>query len=168
MHTAILLGVADIAQNSLVWWAVGVRPYKDATFTGTQTWGQTTCMQGAGNDAPYTMPEWWGLQDPKPALGVNDFDINLIHLSSLASTNNAGFSVPRVYIALIDASSFPSDWLTRGGGVFKSGLQVVVSAMAAGPIAGCDGIGDVDRTLLMRMLRHRPCFDAGSSEAIGG
>ena len=99
MHTAILLGVADIAQNSLVWWAVGVRPYKDATFTGTQTWGETTCMQGAGNDAPYTMPEWWGLQDPKPALGV------------------------------------------------------VVSAMAAGPIAGCDGIGNVDRALLMRTFK---------------
>lgn len=97
--TGSAAGSASIAQNSLVWWAVGVRPYKDATFTANQTWGDTTCMQGPGNDAPYTMPEWWGLQDPKPALGV------------------------------------------------------VVSAMAAGPIAGCDGIGDVDRTLLMRTAR---------------
>ena len=48
-------------------WAVGIRPYKDATFTAPQTWSKTTCLQ---RDAPYTMPEWWGLQDPYPELGV--------------------------------------------------------------------------------------------------
>ena len=49
-------------------WAVGIRPYKDATFTGPQRWASTTCLQRDG--ASYTMPEWWGLQDPWPELGV--------------------------------------------------------------------------------------------------
>lgn len=49
-------------------WAVGIRPYKDATFTGPQQWASTTCLQRDG--ASYTMPEWWGLQDPYPELGV--------------------------------------------------------------------------------------------------
>ena len=51
--------------------------------------------QGAG----YTLPEWYGLQDPYPELGV------------------------------------------------------VVSAMAAGPIASCDGVGDGNTSLLMRVAR---------------
>jgi hypothetical protein len=58
---------------------------------------QTTCLQRLG--ASYTMPEWYGLQDPYPELGV------------------------------------------------------VVSAMAAGPIASCDGLGDTNASLLMRVAR---------------
>jgi hypothetical protein len=45
------------------------------------------------------MPEWYGLQDPYPELGV------------------------------------------------------AVSAMAAGPIASCDGVGDANASLLMRVAR---------------
>ena len=51
IHKATLLG-----RNSLVPWALGILPYKDATFTGPQRWGATTCLQRAG--AAYTMPEW--------------------------------------------------------------------------------------------------------------
>lgn len=88
---------ATIGRSSLVPWAVGIRPYKDATFTAPQHWEKTTCMQHG--TARYTLPEWWGLQDPFPELGV------------------------------------------------------VVSALAAGPIASCDGVGDSNASLLMRVAR---------------
>ena len=61
-------GSATLGRNSLVPWALGIRPYKDATFTGPQRWDKTTCLQRDG--ASYTMPEWWGLQDAFPQLGV--------------------------------------------------------------------------------------------------
>ena len=89
---------ATIGVNSLVWWALGVRPYKDATFTGKQEWSKTTCMQRseAGQNV---LPGWWGLQDSAPSLGL------------------------------------------------------LVSAMSAGPIAACDGVGDFNRDVLMRASR---------------
>jgi hypothetical protein len=37
---------ASIGRNTLLWWALGIRPYKDATFTAPQTWSGTTCFQG--------------------------------------------------------------------------------------------------------------------------
>lgn len=93
---------ATIGRNSLVWWALGIRPYKDATFSGTQEWSKTTCLQRINPDKnvqAYVLPEWWGLQDTSPSLGL------------------------------------------------------LVSAMAAGPIASCDGVGDFDRDMLMRTSR---------------
>ena len=73
-------GSATIGRNSLVPWALGIRPYKDATFTAKQRWQRTTCLQRDG--ATYTMPEWWGLQDPFPELGVrNNNSMCLSHLA---------------------------------------------------------------------------------------
>lgn len=58
-------GNPSISRNSLLHWAVGLRPYKDAFFTGPQEWRNTTCSLAHGS---YTSPEWWGLQEPHSQL----------------------------------------------------------------------------------------------------
>jgi len=63
----ILLG-----RDTLYPWAVGLRPYKDAFFSGTQNWSATTCFMSAKGpeSTGYTKPEWWGLQEKYPELNV--------------------------------------------------------------------------------------------------
>lgn len=43
VHSRSAEGSATLGRNSLVPWALGIRPYKDATFTGPQRWDKTTC-----------------------------------------------------------------------------------------------------------------------------
>jgi hypothetical protein len=88
---------ASISRNSIVPWSLGLRPYKDAFFSGQQEWSETTCFLEKGSVA--AKPEWYGLQDP----------------------------------------------------FFE--LSALVSALAAGPIAVCDGIGQTNSTTVNRVSR---------------
>lgn len=63
-----------LGRQTLYPWSMGLRPYKDAFFSGVQQWINTTCLQGQGHASAestgYTKPEWWGLQDPRPELNA--------------------------------------------------------------------------------------------------
>jgi hypothetical protein len=64
-------GNVVMGQQTLLAWALGIRPYKDAFFSGPQRWNDTTCFvagNGAVGHGGYTKPEWWGVQESYPEL----------------------------------------------------------------------------------------------------
>ena len=86
-----------LSSNTLYPWSVGLLPYRDAFFSGTQSWGTCTCLQGnTGPESAATSlkPEWWGLQEGIPELqalvaaltagpiapgdGIGDTDVDLV------------------------------------------------------------------------------------------
>ena len=90
-------GNALLCSNTLYPWAVGLLPYRDAFFSGTQSWEHCSCMQGnTGPESAATSlkPEWWGLQEGNPELqaliaaltagpiapgdGIGDTDVDLV------------------------------------------------------------------------------------------
>ena len=135
-------GSATLGRNSLVPWSLGILPYKDATFTGPQKWSDTTCLMPAGRT--YTMPEWYGLQGECCSRSFSCHESHAITQDS-AVLHIGSYLLAVFYAWSHNALILPADPFPE--------LGVVVSAMAAGPIASCDGVGDFNVSLLMRVAR---------------
>ena len=81
-----------MGRDSVLPWALGIYPYKDAFFSSAnQTWTKTTCL-ATGNATVAstqhgTKPEWWGLQEPFPKLQAL---VSALSAGPVASGDGAG------------------------------------------------------------------------------